>query len=169
MEVSLRRQMILNVEIVDLLNEQIAMEMKASSKYLAMASWCDQRELRNSAKLFYDQSEEERGHAMKIFKFINDNGGSAMSPSVGEVPHEYESLRAVFEASLDAEISVTQSIHKIFKKARQVYDFTSELFIQWFVTEQAEEEEKIRDILDLLDLMGDMPLKMIDERIPTEA
>jgi len=169
MEVSLRRQMILNVEIVDLLNEQIAMEMKASSKYLAMASWCDQRELRNSAKLFYDQSEEERGHAMKIFKFINDNGGSAMSPSVGEVPHEYESLRAVFEASLDAEISVTQSIHKIFKKARQVDDFTSELFIQWFVTEQAEEEEKIRDILDLLDLMGDMPLKMIDERIPTEA
>jgi len=168
MEVSLRRQMILNVEVVDLLNQQIEMEMKASSKYLAMASWCDQRELRNSAKLFYDQSEEERGHAMKIFKFINDNGGSAMSPSVGEVPHEYESLRAVFEASLDAEISVTQSIHKIFKKARQVDDFTSELFIQWFVTEQAEEEEKIRDILDLLDLMGDMPLRMVDERIPTE-
>ncbi len=168
MEVSLRRQMILNVEVVDLLNQQIAMEMKASSKYLAMASWCDQRELRNSAKLFYDQSEEERGHAMKIFHFVNDNGGSAISPKVAEVPHEYENLRAVFEASLDAEISVTQAIHKIFKKARQVDDFTSELFIQWFVTEQAEEEEKVRDILDLIDLMGDMPLKMVDERIPTE-
>ena len=168
MEVSLRRQMILNVEVVDLLNQQIEMEMKASSKYLAMASWCDQRELRNSAKLFYDQSEEERGHAMKIFKYINDNGGSAISPVVSNVPHEYESLKAVFEASLDAEISVTQSIHNIYKTARRVEDFTSEVFLQWFITEQAEEEEKVRDILDLIDLMGDMPLRMIDERIPTE-
>jgi len=168
MEVSLRRQMILNVEVVDLLNQQIEMEMKASSKYLAMASWCDQRELRNSAKLFYDQSEEERGHAMKIFKYINDNGGSAISPVVSDVPHEYESLKAVFEASLDAEISVTQSIHNIYKTARRVEDFTSEVFLQWFITEQAEEEEKVRDILDLIDLMGDMPLRMIDERIPTE-
>ena len=169
MEVSLRRQMILNVDVVDMLNQQIEMEMKASSKYLAMASWCDQRELRNSAKFFYDQSEEERGHAMKIFKFVNDNGGSAVSPTVSEVPHEYESLKAVFEASLDAEISVTKYIHNIFKTARKVEDFTSELFLRWFVEEQAEEEEKIRDILDLIDLMGDMPLKMVDERIPTEA
>ena len=105
---------------------------------------------------------------MKIFKFVNDNGGSANSPVISEVPHEYESLRAVFEASLDAEISVTQSIHNIFKTARKLEDFTSEVFLQWFVTEQAEEEEKIRDILDLIDLMGDMPLRMVDERIPTE-
>ena len=168
MEVSLRRQMILNVEVVDLMNQQIEMEMKASSKYLAIASWCDQRELRNSAKFFYAQSEEERGHAMKIFKFVNDNGGSAISPTVNSVPHEYESLKAVFEASLDSEIAVTQSIHYIFKTARKVEDFTSEVFLQWFVTEQAEEEEKVRDILDLIDLMEDMPLRMIDERIPTE-
>ena len=168
MEIALRRQMILNVEIVDLLNEQIIMEQKASSKYLAMASWCDQRELRNSATFFYAQAEEERAHFMKIFKFVNDNGGSAMSPVVSEVPHEYESLKAVFEASLDGEIAVTKSIHNIFKRARQVDDFTSEIFLQWFVTEQAEEEEKVRDILDMIDLMGDMPLRMIDERIPTE-
>jgi len=168
MDIALRRQMILNVEIVDMLNQQIIMEQKASSKYLAMASWCDQRELRNSAKFFYNQAEEERGHFMKIFKFINDNGGSAISPVVGEVPHEYESLRDVFETALDAEISVTKSIHSIFKRARQVEDFTSEVFMQWFVTEQAEEEETMRDILDMIDLMGDMPLRMIDERIPTE-
>lgn len=168
METSVRRHMILNVEIVDLLNEQIKMEQQASSKYLAMASWCDQRELRNSAKYFYNQSEEERGHALKIFKFINDNGGSAFSPVVTEVPHEYENLKDIFEKSLDAEISVTKSIHNIFKRARQVEDFTSEIFLQWFVTEQAEEEEKVNDILDMIDLMGDMPLKMIDERIPTE-
>ncbi|OSY86963.1 ferritin [Tenacibaculum holothuriorum] len=168
METAIRRDMILDVEVVDLLNHQIMMEQKASSKYLAMASWCDQRELRNSATYFYNQAEEERTHMMKIFKFVNDNGGSALSPTVAEVPHEYESLRAVFEASLDAEIEVTKAIHNVFKTARKTSDFTSEIFLQWFVTEQAEEEEKVRDILDMIDLMDDMPLKMIDERIPTE-
>ncbi|CAM1357863.1 ferritin [Tenacibaculum xiamenense] len=168
METAIRRDMILHVEVVDLLNHQIMMEQRASSKYLAMASWCDQRELRNSAKYFYSQAEEERSHMMKIFKFVNDNGGSALSPTVTEVSHEYDSLKGIFEASLDAEIEVTQAIHNVFKKARQVGDFTSEVFLQWFVTEQAEEEEKVRDILDMIDLMGDFPLKMIDERIPTE-
>ncbi|WP_299106556.1 ferritin [uncultured Tenacibaculum sp.] len=168
METAIRRDMILDVEVVDLLNHQIMMEQKASSKYLAMASWCDQRELRNSATYFYNQAEEERTHMMKIFKFVNDNGGSALSPTVTEVVHEYESLRAVFEASLDAEIEVTKAIHNVFKTARKVGDFTSEIFLQWFVTEQAEEEEKVRDILDMIDLMDDMPLKMVDERIPTE-
>nr|WP_299031188.1 ferritin [uncultured Tenacibaculum sp.] len=168
METAIRRDMILDVEVVDLLNHQITIEQQASSKYLAMASWCDQRELRNSATYFYKQAEEEREHMMKIFKFVNDNGGSAMSPVATEVAHEFESLRAIFEASLDAEIEVTKSIHHIFKTARKVGDFTSEIFLQWFVTEQAEEEEKVRDILDLIDLMEGMPLKMIDERIPTE-
>ncbi|WP_233885364.1 ferritin [Tenacibaculum piscium] len=167
MEISVRRDIILNLEVVDLLNNQVMMEQQASSKYLAMASWCDQRELRNSATYFYNQAEEERTHMMKIFKFINDNGGNAQSPRVSEITHEYESLRAVFEASLDAEIEVTKAIHHTFKTARKVSDFTSEIFLQWFITEQAEEEEKVRDILDMISLMGDMPLKMIDERIPT--
>ena len=168
MKTALRRDMILNVEVVDLLNQQIGLEQHASSKYLAMASWCDQRELRNSATYFYKQAEEEREHMLKIFKFVNDNGGNAISPTVENVPLEFESLRAVFEASLDAEIKVTNAIHHAFKTARVLGDFTSEIFLQWFVTEQAEEEEKVRDILDLFDLMEGMPLKMIDERIPTE-
>lgn len=168
METAIRRDMILDMEVVDLLNHQIMMEQQASAKYLAMASWCDQRELVNSAAYFYKQAEEERAHMMKLFKFINDHGGSALSPVISEVTHEFESLRATFEASLDAEIEVTKSIHHLFKTARKVSDFTSEVFLQWFITEQAEEEEKVRNILDLIGLMGDMPLKMIDERIPTE-
>lgn len=168
MKTAIRRDMILHVEVVDLLNRQVMLEQKASSKYLAMASWCDQRELVNCKKYFYEQAEEERTHMMKIFKFINDNGGSAISPEVPAVSHEFESLRGLFETSLDGEIEVTNAIHHVFKKSRQVGDFTSEMFLQWFVTEQAEEEEKVRDILDLIDLMEGMPLKMIDERIPTE-
>lgn len=163
-----RKQMSIHPEVMDLLNEQIAIEMKASASYLAMASWCDQRELLNSKAFFYKQAEEEREHGMKIFEFINEAGGAAKSPSILDVNNEFESLRSIYEMSLEQEIHVTQSIYKAFKKARQVDDFASEVFLQWFVNEQVEEEDTVRSILDVFDLMGDMPLKMIDERLPKE-
>lgn len=168
MKTAIRRQMTIHPEVMDLLNEQVALEMFASASYLAMASWCDQRELLNSKTFFYKQAEEEREHAMKIFTFVNDNGGASLSPDVANVNNDFESLRTIYEKSLDQEIKVTEAIYKVFKKARAVNDFSAEIFLQWFVKEQSEEEDKFRGILDLFDLMGDMPLKMIDERLPTE-
>jgi len=168
MKTAIRRQMTIHPEVMDVLNGQIALEMHASASYLAMASWCDQRELLNSKAFFYKQAEEERGHAMKIFEFVNDAGGASISPAVPIVNNEFEGLREIYEASLDQEIEVTQSIYKCFKTARSLDDFASEVFLQWFVTEQVEEEDTVRSILDVFDLMGDMPLKMIDERLPTE-
>ena len=167
MKTAIRRQMTINTEVMDLLNEQIALEMHASASYLAMASWCDQRELVNSKAFFYKQAEEERAHGMKIFNFVNDAGGAALSPAIPEVNNEFEGLREIYEKSLDQEIEVTQSIYKCFKKARNTDDFASEVFLQWFVDEQVEEEDTVRSIIDIFDLMGDMPLKMIDERLPT--
>ncbi len=168
MKTAVRKQMTIDPLVMDLLNNQIAMEMKASASYLAMASWCDQRELLNSKEFFYKQAEEEREHAMKIFTFINDNGGAAISPNVQNVNNEFESLRGIYETSLEMEISVTQSIFKIFKSARKEDDFVTEVFLQWFITEQAEEEDTFRSIIDIFDLMEGMPLKMIDERLPKE-
>lgn len=168
MNTVIRKQISIHPEVMDLLNNQIAMEMHASASYLAMASWCDQRELVNSKALFYEQAEEEREHAMKMFKYINDNGGAAISPKIEDVNNDFDSLLAIYEKSLEQEIAVTESIKKIFKKARNVDDFLSETMLQWFITEQAEEEDKFRSIIDLFDLMEGMPLKMIDERIPTE-
>lgn len=168
MKTAVRKQMTISPVVMDLLNNQIAMEMTASASYLAMASWCDQRELLNSKTFFYKQAEEEREHAMKIFTFVNDNGGAALSPEVQNVNNDFESLRSIYEASLDQEISVTQSIFNIFKSARKEDDFVTEIFLQWFITEQAEEEDKFRGIIDIFDLMEGMPLKMIDERLPKE-
>ncbi|MFT6064395.1 MAG: ferritin [Paraglaciecola sp.] len=167
MKVAIRRQMTIHPEVMDVLNEQIALEMHTSSSYLAMASWCDQRGFTNSKAFFYKQAEEERGHAMKIFEFVNDAGGASLSPAVAEVNNDFEGLREIYEKSLDQEIQVTQSIYKCFKKARSLDDFASEVFLQWFVSEQVEEEDAVRNIIDIFDLMGDMPLKMIDERLPT--
>lgn len=166
MKTAIRRQMTIHSEVMDVLNDQIALEMHASASYLAMASWCDQRELINSKAFFYEQAEEERKHAMKIFEFVNDAGGASLSPTVTDVNNDFESLREIYEKSLDQEIEVTKSIYKCFKKARSVDDFASEVFLQWFVSEQVEEEDAIRSRLDIFDLMGDMPLKMVDERLP---
>lgn len=145
-----RQKLSIHVEIMDLLNEQIKKEAHSSAIYLAMASWCDHNGLNYSAEFFYDQSLEEREHMMKIFKFINDNGGTAFSPEVTNIPHDYNSLEEIFETALDQEIAITKSIHNIVYKCRKVEDLTSEYFLQWFVQEQMEEEQTIRRALELL-------------------
>ncbi len=163
----LRQKLGIHVEVMDLLNKQIIQEAEASASYLAMASWCDQNGLNGSAKLLYAQSEEEREHQMKIFHFINDNGGAAYSPEVKNITHEFNSLREIYETALEQEIAVTKSIHGIVKKCREKADYRTESFLQWFINEQMEEEKKMRDILDLFELMEGSPLsiKLIDERV----
>jgi len=163
----MRQRLGINVDVMDLLNKQIAKEAYSSASYLAMASWCDQNSLNGSAKLLYEQAEEEREHQMKIFHYINDNGGTAYSPEVKNLMHDFNSLEEIYEAALEQEIDITKSIHDIVKKCRKVEDFRTEKFLQWFVEEQMEEEEKMRNILDLFELMGGSPisLKLIDERV----
>lgn len=162
-----RQKISINVDVMDLLNEQISKEAHSSSSYLAMASWCDQQGLTNSAKFLYDQSAEEREHMLKIFRFINDNGGTAFAPEVKSILHDFNSLEEIFESALDQEIAITKSIHELVMRSRKVQDLTSEYFLQWFVQEQMEEEQKMRRILELFDLMGSegVALKMIDERV----
>lgn len=163
-----RQKLSIHVEIMDLLNEQIKKEAHSSAIYLAMASWCDHNALDYSAEFFYEQSLEEREHMMKIFRFINDNGGTAYSPEVGKINHEYNSLEEIFETALDQEIKITKSIHNIVFQCRKLQDLTTENFLQWFVQEQMEEEQTIRRALELFDLMGTegLALKLLDERIP---
>lgn len=162
-----RQKIGINVDIMDMLNEQITREAHSSSAYLAMASWCDHNGLTGSAEFFYRQSLEEREHMMKIFRFINENGGTAYSPEVNNILHDFNSLQEIFESALDQEITITKSINNIVAKCRKVQDFTSENFLQWFIKEQMEEENKMRRILEMFDLMGTdgIALKLIDERI----
>lgn len=162
-----RQKIGINVDIMDMLNEQIAKEAHSSSAYLAMASWCEHNGLTGSAEFFYKQSHEEREHMLKIFRFINENGGTAYSPEVKNILHDFHTLQEIFESALDQEIAITKSINNIVAKCRKVQDFTSEHFLQWFIKEQMEEENKMRRILEMFDLMGTdgIALKLIDERI----
>ena len=151
----LRQRTSLKEEIEILLNNQIKMEAEASSKYLAMASWCDRNGFKNSAAYFMKQSEEERGHMLKIFNYIMTVGGTAVSPEVAAVRQEFASFRSVFEAALQSEILVTQSINRIVTQSRREEDYATENFIQWFVNEQIEEEDNARRAIELFDVIGE--------------
>jgi ferritin len=151
----LRHRTSLKEEVEILLNNQVKMEAEASAKYLAMASWCDRNGYRKSASYFLKQSEEERAHMLKIFKYIMEVGGTAISPEVPAVKQEFATFRSVFESALQSEISVTQSINRIVTTSRNVEDYATESFLQWFVNEQIEEEDNARRALELFDVIGE--------------
>ena len=158
----------LSEEIENILNEQIKIEASSSAKYLAMASWCGEKGFVNSESFFMAQAEEERGHMLKIFKYIGDLGGKPISPEVTNIPHNFESLRDVFETALEQEISVTHAIHRIVDLCRKNKDYTTDSFMQWFINEQLEEEFIARRIVELFDVIGEEGhgLYLIDQAIP---
>lgn len=149
--VRLRTSLKEEIEIV--LNAQCKMEAEASQKYLAMASWLERNGFKHSSDYLYAQAEEERSHFLKIFKYINDVGGTAVTPLVAEVDQEFASIKNVFETALQGEIAVTQSINKIVAKCREATDYATEEFMMWFVKEQREEEANARRALELFDLI----------------
>lgn len=149
----LRSKTSLKEEIEIALNAQCKMEAEASQKYLAMAAWLDRNGYEKSANYLYAQAEEEREHFLKIFKYISEVGGSAITPTIGEVDQEYACLKDVFEAALQSEIAVTNAINKIVAKCRAVNDYATEEFMMWYVKEQREEEKNARRALDLFEMI----------------
>ena len=150
-----------------LLNKQVELEGVSSAIYLSMASWCEINGYEKSSKFLYDHTEEEKMHMMKIFRYINEAGGHALHPEITGIPHDFKSLRAVFEQVLDHEIFITKSIHALVDHCQNNKDFTTFNFLQWYVIEQREEETLARRILELFDIIGEagMGLWTIDQEI----
>jgi len=163
-----RQKTSLSEEIEKILNDQIKQEAKASATYLAMASWCDQHGFVNSGDFFYTQSGEEREHMLKLFKYVNDVGGKALSPEIKDIPQNFNSLRAIFEQALEQEIANTQSFNRIIDQCYKTKDYTTVNFLQWFLQEQIEEEFIARRALELFEVIGEegVGLYMIDKKIP---
>lgn len=138
-----------------LLNKQIELEAVSSAIYLSMASWCETKGYENSSNFLYKHTDEERMHMMKIFRYVNEAGGHALQPEIKDIPHDFKSLRKVFEEVLDHEIFITKSIHTLVDHCQSKRDFTTFNFLQWYVTEQREEEILARRILELFDIIGE--------------
>ncbi len=137
------------------LNEQIRKEAQSSQFYLSMASWAESKGLGGTSNFMYKQSDEERFHMLKLVKFVNERGGKAVISGLDTPPAEFESLENVFELLLSHEISVTESINSLVEVCLEEKDYTTHNFIQWYLSEQLEEEAQARTILDKVRLIGE--------------
>lgn len=140
--------------MTDALNKQIELEGYASFLYLAMASWCDKEGLEGCSKFLHRQSEEEREHMLRIFRYLSDVDAHAVVPSIPQPPKEFESPQAVFQQVYAHEQKVTASINDLIKLSKEENDPSTDVFLQWYVIEQREEEALMRSILDRIKLIG---------------
>ncbi len=145
----------MNTSIEALLNDQIKYEAQASMHYLAMASWADSNGYNGIANFFYSQSEEERVHMTKLVKFVNERGGHVIVPELSKPQDSYSSLKELFESFLSSEIFVTEQINHVIFECLDKKDYNVHNFMQWYVTEQLEEEAVARTLLDKLNIIGD--------------
>lgn len=164
----LRLRTSLSEEIETILNEQIKVEAHSSAVYLAMSAWCDRNGFDKSAGYFQKQSGEEREHMLKLFNFVSDLGGRAVSPEISNIQQEFDSFRGIFEQALQQEIYVTQQFNRIAERCLKASDFMTFQFIQWFLKEQIEEEYVARRALELFDVIGEEGTGRyeIDKRVP---
>ncbi len=137
------------------LNEQILLEGQSSHTYLTMAVWAETQGFDGVAEFLYAHAEEEREHMLKLMRFVNERGGVAQVPTVQAGATDYNGLRAVFESILSHETRVTECINNLVDLCLQAKDYTTHNFMQWFVSEQIEEEALARKNLDKLALAGD--------------
>jgi ferritin len=145
----------MNTSIEKLLNDQVKFEASASMQYLAMASWADESGYNGVAEFFYLQSEEERVHMTKLVKFINERGAKVIIPQLEKPKSKFESLNQLFETFLESEVFVTQQINHVIYECLQHKDYNVHNFMQWYVTEQLEEEAVAKTLLDKLTIIGD--------------
>jgi ferritin len=147
---------------VEALNEQIGREFAAAHQYTAIGAWYDELTFPRLAKFFYDQAEEERGHAMKMIGYLRDTGSDLR---LGEVPApkmSFEDHVEPIRQALEQEKKVTIRISSLFEIARETNDYASESFMQWFVDEQVEEEATMDALLAVAERVREYPM-MLEE------
>ena len=157
----------LKKKIETALNKQIVDEFYSSYLYLSMEAYFDSINLKGMASWMHVQALEETTHAMKIFNFINERGGRVTLGAIEKPPVNWKSPLAVFENSYKHEQMVTGLINNLADLAVAEKDHASQIFLQWFVTEQVEEESNVGEIVDRLRLADDNggALMMIDDKL----
>ena len=149
------------------LNGQLNAELYSGYLYLSMNAYFKSINLDGFANWMYYQAQEELTHAMKFYDFINQRGGQVTLALIDAPPTQWESPLGVFEATLEHEQKVTGLINELMEVALAERDHATQIFLQWFVSEQVEEEESVGGVLEQLKLMGEAKggLFMIDREL----
>ena len=153
--------------LTDALNEQLKHELYSSYLYLAMSAYSDSQNLTGFAHWMRLQADEEHDHAMKFYDFILDRDGRVVMPALPQPPRDFGSPTNLFEQVLAHEQEVTSLIEQLYRKAEAEQDRATQVFLQWFITEQIEEEKTASQILETLRMAGDnkVALLMLDREL----
>ncbi|MEW6355437.1 MAG: ferritin [Planctomycetota bacterium] len=153
------------------LNEQINAELYSAYLYLSMEAYFESVDLPGAANWMRVQVQEEMVHAMKFYDFINERNGRVLLKPIEGVPTEWDSPLVVFKAAYEHETKVTARIHKLVDLAREDRDHATETFLQWFVTEQVEEEANTDGVVKRLKLAGETGggLFLVDQELATRV
>lgn len=146
------------------LNDQLGLEVQSWYAYLGMAAYCDSQSLDGFSAWLQAQAAEEQLHAMKFYGFILDRGGSVTLGAIEPVATSFGSVLETFEAALGHEQKVSKSINDLYGASVDEKDFATQAFLNWFVTEQIEEEKTVGTMVENLRRVGDQQeaLLMLD-------
>lgn len=149
------------------LNTQVTLEFYSSNLYLQMSAWCDYKGLDGSAKFFKQHAAEEMSHMQKIFDYIQDTGSLAIIDAIEKPEIDFTDLKALYITTYKHETMITKQINEIVDIALKEKDYSTFNFLQWYVSEQHEEEKLFKSILDKIELIGvdGRGLFMIDKEI----
>ena len=145
----------LNNDMEKALNTQVNAEMYSAYLYLSMSAYFQSKSLGGFASWMRVQAQEEMVHAMKLYDFINERGGRVILELIEAPPTEWDSPLATSEAVYEHEQKVTGLINELVELALEKHDHATNIFLQWFVSEQVEEEDSANDVVEKIKLMGD--------------
>lgn len=153
------------------LNGQINKEFYSAYLYLAMSAFCNKNNMPGCEHWFRMQYDEEIIHMTKMFDYLMQHGGEAALKGIGDPPSDFGSILGAFEAALEHERFVTRSINELLDVAVEQKDHATQVFLQWFISEQVEEEASVKEIIDRLKMVGDngAALMMLDEKLSQRA
>jgi len=151
----------------DAINEQIKNEFYSAYLYLGMSAYFEEQNLGGFATWLRVQFQEEQGHALKFMGYLYERGGTVKLQAIDQPPTEFGTHLEVFTQVLEHEKKVTGLIHKLYELALKESDYASQVMLQWFITEQVEEEKNASDIiadLNLIETRGTAVL-MLDKEL----
>lgn len=148
--------------VLEAITRQISAEFNASFSYLSMAAWCEHHKLMGAGRWLRMQSQEEHGHAMKLFNFVLARDHAVQLQAVDQPRSEFDSIVTVFEAALAQEQEVSRNIDALYELAFKEKVFAAMAELQWFITEQVEEEKTVREIVAKFHMVKDDPASILD-------
>jgi ferritin len=154
--------MMISPALANAFNDQIGHEFGASMQYVSIAAHFQRNQLTLLAKLFFEQAEEERQHALKFVKYILDTKGELRIPAIPAATATFPSAEAAVAAALSWEQDVTRQITALMEQAVKDNDYLAQSFLQWFIDEQLEEVVKMDRLLSVIRQSGEKNLLMVE-------